>query len=121
MTDTATKGARTGDVTIRSFQIDFAQEAVDDMRRRIAATRWPDPETVTDDSQGVPLALMQAGALTGEQEYDWRRCEAKLQALPHFLTEIDGLTSTSSCSLTARGRVTPHRHARMAGSRSSNS
>jgi pimeloyl-ACP methyl ester carboxylesterase len=91
MTDSATKSARTGDVSIRPFQVDFAQEAVDDMRRRIAATRWPDPETVTDDSQGVPLALMQAVARYWGTEYDWRTCEAKLQAQPHFLTEIDGL------------------------------
>ena len=56
MTDVATTSTPTDDETIRPFQIDVPQEAVDDMRRRIAATRWPDRETVTDDSQGVPLA-----------------------------------------------------------------
>ena len=60
MTDAVTTTSpQTGDATIRPFQIDVAPEAVDDLRRRIAATRWPEPETVTDDSQGVPLALMQ--------------------------------------------------------------
>ena len=91
MTDTATKGTGTGDATIRPFQIDVAHEAVDDMRRRIVATRWPDRETVADDSQGVPLALMQELARYWGTEYDWHRCEARLKALPHFLTEIDGL------------------------------
>ena len=76
---------------IRPFQIDVPQEAVDDMRRRIAATRWPDRETVTDDSQGVPLATMQALARYWGTDYDWHKCEAKLKALPHFMTEIDGL------------------------------
>ena len=61
MTDVATTGTPTDDGTIRPFQIDVPQEAVDDMRRRIAATRWPERETVTDDSQGVPLAT-DAGA-----------------------------------------------------------
>ena len=92
MTDPETMtGTRTGDASIRPFQIDVAQEAVDDMRRRVAATRWPDPETVTDDSQGVPLALMQELARYWATDYDWRTCEAKLNALPHFMTEIDGL------------------------------
>ena len=92
MTDPETMtGTRTGDASIRPFQIDVAQEAVDDMRRRIAATRWPDRETVTDDSQGVPLALMQELARYWATDYDWRTCEAKLNALPHFMTEIDGL------------------------------
>ena len=91
MTDVATKGTATDDGTIRPFQIDFPQEAVDDMRRRIAATRWPERETVTDDSQGVSLATMQALARYWGTDYDWRTCEAKLNALPHFMTEIDGL------------------------------
>jgi pimeloyl-ACP methyl ester carboxylesterase len=61
------------------------------LRARIAATRWPDQETVTDDSQGVPLAMVQELASYWAADYDWRRCEAKLNALPHFVTEIDGL------------------------------
>src|SRR5580765_1128641 len=92
MTDAVmTTQTRTGDATIRPFQIDIAQEAVEDLRRRIAATRWPERETVTDDSQGVPLALMQDLARYWATDYDWRECEAKLDALPHFMTEIDGL------------------------------
>jgi hypothetical protein len=91
MTDCDLKGTQSGDGTIRPFQIDVPQEAVDDMRRRLAATRWPDRETVTDDSQGVPLATMQALARYWGTDYDWRKCEAQLNALPHFMTEIDGL------------------------------
>ena len=91
MTDVATTGTPTDDDTIRPFQIDVPQEAVEDMRRRIAATRWPDRETVTDDSQGVSLATMQALAGYWATDYDWRTCEAKLNALPQFMTEIDGL------------------------------
>src|SRR6478672_885795 len=92
MTDPETiTGTRTGDASIRPFQIDVAQHAVDDMRRRIAATRWPDRETVTDDSQGVALALMQELARYWATDHDCRKCEAKLKALPHFMTEIDGL------------------------------
>ena len=81
MTDGATTSTPTDDDTIRPFRIDVPQEAVDDMRRRIAATRWPDRETVTDDSQGVPLATMQALARYWGTDYDWRNCEAKLNAL----------------------------------------
>ena len=62
-----------------------------ELRRRIAATRWPDPETVTDESQGVPLAMIRELARYWAADYDWRRCEATLNALPHFVTEIDGL------------------------------
>ena len=89
--DAATTYTRTGDGTIRPFQIDVAQEAVDDMRRRIAATRWPTTELVTDRSQGVQLAAIQSLARYWTTEYDWRRCEARLNALPQFKTEIDGL------------------------------
>jgi len=91
MTEVATKGARTDDGMIRPFQIDVPQDAVDDMHRRIAATRWPDRETVDDDSQGVPLALMQELARYWATAYDWRKCEATLNSLPNFVTEIDGL------------------------------
>src|SRR3954462_14351893 len=76
---------------IRPFHIDFAEEDIDDLRRRFAATRWPERETVTDDSQGVPLATMQTLARHWATDYDWRACEATLNALPNFITEIDGL------------------------------
>jgi pimeloyl-ACP methyl ester carboxylesterase len=76
---------------VRPFEIEFPQEALDDLRRRIAATRWPERETVGDDSQGVPLATMQELLRHWGSTYDWRACEAKLNALPNFLTEIDGL------------------------------
>jgi pimeloyl-ACP methyl ester carboxylesterase len=76
---------------IRPFRVEFPEEEVADLRRRIAATRWPERETVTDDSQGVRLALMQELAGYWGTDYDWRKCEAKLNALPQFITEIDGL------------------------------
>jgi pimeloyl-ACP methyl ester carboxylesterase len=76
---------------VRPFEIAFSETELADLRRRIEATRWPEGETVDDDSQGVPLALMQDLARYWATEYDWRRCEAKLNALPNFVTEIDGL------------------------------
>jgi pimeloyl-ACP methyl ester carboxylesterase len=76
---------------IRSFHINIAEGALVDLRQRIAATRWPEKETVTDPSQGVQLATMEALARYWATEYDWRKCEAKLNALPQFMTEIDGL------------------------------
>jgi len=76
---------------VRPFHIDIPDEALDDLRRRIAATNWPEKETVSDESQGVPLALMQDLARYWATEYDWRTCEAALNALPQFITEIDGL------------------------------
>ena len=79
------------DTTIRPFRIGFPQQALDDMRRRIGATRWPERETVSDDSQGVSLGLMQDTARYWATDYDWSKCEAKLNALPNFITEIDGL------------------------------
>jgi pimeloyl-ACP methyl ester carboxylesterase len=78
-------------IDARRFHIDVPDDALKDMRRRIAATNWPEKETVADDSQGVPLATMQALARHWMTAYDWRRCEARLNALPQFLTEIDGL------------------------------
>ena len=89
--DAATTYTRTGDGTMRPFQIDVAQEAIDDLRRRITATRWPTRELVADRSQGVQLAAIQSLARYWTTEYDWRRCEARLNALPQFKTEIDGL------------------------------
>jgi pimeloyl-ACP methyl ester carboxylesterase len=79
------------DGAIRPFTIEFPSEAVEDMRRRIASARWPERETVDDDSQGVPLAMMQELAGYWATDYDWSACEARLNALPNFVTEIDGL------------------------------
>ncbi len=78
-------------VEVRPFHVDVPDEDLADLRRRIAATRWPEQETVADDSQGVRLAVMQELARYWATEYDWRRCEARLNALPQFITEIDGL------------------------------
>jgi pimeloyl-ACP methyl ester carboxylesterase len=75
----------------RALRIDFPQESIDDLRRRISATRWPEQETVTDDSQGVPLQLMQDLLHHWGTAYDWRQCEARLNDLPNFMLEIDGL------------------------------
>lgn len=83
-------GAAQGDA-IRPFQYKAAEEDLTDLRRRIAATRWPEKEPVSDHSQGVPLATVQKLARYWEKEYDWRKVEAKLNAVPNFLTEIDGL------------------------------
>jgi pimeloyl-ACP methyl ester carboxylesterase len=81
-----------GPATIRPFTIPVTPEAeLEALRARITATRWPDAEVVTDHSQGVQLAVITELARYWATEYDWRRCEAKLTALPHFITEIDGL------------------------------
>ena len=76
---------------IRPFRVDMPGEAIADLRRRIAATRWPSMELVADRSQGVQLATIQELARYWATEYDWRACEARLNALPQFTTEIDGL------------------------------
>jgi pimeloyl-ACP methyl ester carboxylesterase len=76
---------------IRPFHVEIPEEQVDDLRRRIEATRWPSKELVADRSQGVQLATLQALARYWTTEYDWRKCEAKLNALPQFVTEIDGV------------------------------
>jgi pimeloyl-ACP methyl ester carboxylesterase len=76
---------------VRPFRVDIPDEALVEMRRRIAATNWPERETVADQSQGVPLAMIQELARYWATEYDWRRCEATLNVLPQFTTEIDGL------------------------------
>jgi pimeloyl-ACP methyl ester carboxylesterase len=76
---------------IRPLTGETPQADLDDLRARIAATRWPEKEPVEDQSQGVQLATMQALARYWAEEYDWRKCEEKLDALPHFITEIDGL------------------------------
>src|SRR5438094_9875857 len=76
---------------IRTFSIDIADEQIDDLRRRIAATRLPSKELVADRSQGVQLATVQELARYWATDYDWRRGEARLNALPQFMTEIDGV------------------------------
>ena len=77
---------------IRPFTIPVAPDAeIEALRARVAATRWPDKELVADHSQGVQLAVITELARYWATEYHWRRCEAKLSALPHFMTEIDGL------------------------------
>ncbi|MGR0320351.1 epoxide hydrolase family protein [Agromyces sp. ZXT2-3] len=76
---------------IRPFHIDIADEQIDDLRQRVAATRWPTKELVPDRAQGVQLSTAQALAQYWSEEYDWRRCEARLNALPQFTTEIDGV------------------------------
>ena len=80
-----------GDATVKQFAVDFEQGAIDDLRRRIDGTRWPTKELVADRSQGVQLAATRALARFWTTEYDWRKCEARLNALPQFKTELDGL------------------------------
>ena len=82
--------AATSDV-VRPFRVHFPEKALADLRRRIVATRWPDKETVTDQSQGVPLAKLQELVRYWGSGYDWRKAEAKLNALPQFMTTIDGV------------------------------
>jgi pimeloyl-ACP methyl ester carboxylesterase len=77
--------------SIRPFRITVPDEALAELRRRILATQWPEKETVSDQSQGVPLAMMQELARHWATDYDWRKVEAKLNALPQFITTIDGL------------------------------
>ena len=76
---------------IRPFRVNFPEAELTDLRRRIKATKWPDRETVADASQGVQLATTQALARYWATNYDWRKCEMKLNAVPNFITEIDGL------------------------------
>jgi pimeloyl-ACP methyl ester carboxylesterase len=90
----ATEAARPTDSdnsAIRPFEVGFPEAELAELRRRVNATRWPERETVSDDSQGAPLAMMQDLAGYWGTDYDWSRCEAKLNALPNFITEIDGL------------------------------
>jgi pimeloyl-ACP methyl ester carboxylesterase len=84
----ATGGDKTA---IRPLRIHVPEAQLADLRRRIKATRWPDRETVADDSQGVPLAMIQELARHWSTDYDWRKCEAKLNSLPNFVTDIDGV------------------------------
>jgi pimeloyl-ACP methyl ester carboxylesterase len=76
---------------IRPFRVNVSEAELADLRRRVAATKWPERETVADDTQGVQLATVQSLARHWASDYDWRKCEARLNALPQFITEIDGL------------------------------
>jgi pimeloyl-ACP methyl ester carboxylesterase len=80
-----------GATAIRPFTIETPESELEDLRARIAATRWPEKELVTDSSQGVQLETIQALARYWAKSYDWRKCEARLNALPQFITTIDGL------------------------------
>ena len=88
MSDTTTAGAGSA---VRPFRIEVPEGEIGELRRRIDATRWPTRELVTDRSQGVQLAAVQNLARYWATEYEWRACEAKLNALPMFKTEIDGV------------------------------
>ncbi|WP_432187538.1 epoxide hydrolase family protein [Streptomyces sp. Tue6028] len=83
--------AHPGTPEIRPFTFEFPEAELDDLRARIEAARWPEKETVADQSQGTQLETMKELARYWASEYDWRKVEAKLKALPHFITEIDGL------------------------------
>jgi pimeloyl-ACP methyl ester carboxylesterase len=89
----ATPGTQqaTGKAAIRPFRVNFSDAELTDLRKRIEATRWPERETVADQSQGTQLATIQKLARYWASDYDWRKCEARLNALPNFITEIDGL------------------------------
>jgi len=98
MTESTTAGSRpaepgpaTQDTTVRPFRVEVPDQALDDLRRRIAATRWPSRELVTDRSQGVQLATLQALTRYWASDYDLRSIQARLNALPQFTTEIDGV------------------------------
>ncbi|HEX2311682.1 MAG TPA: epoxide hydrolase N-terminal domain-containing protein, partial [Vicinamibacterales bacterium] len=78
-------------IDIRPFQVDVPQEKLDELGRRVEATRWPSNELVDDRSQGVQLATIKALARYWTTDYDWRKCEARLDALPQFTTQIDGV------------------------------
>ena len=91
MATSADERAVDTDTVLRPFTIDFPEADLRELRARLAATRWPEKETADDHSQGPPLATMQALARYWQTEYDWRKCEARLNAVPNFITEIDGL------------------------------
>ena len=87
----STRGSSSGDSPLRPFKVTTSDEALSDLRRRINATKWPERETVSDNSQGVPLATMQKLASYWAKEYDWRKAEKRLNSYPQFITNIDGL------------------------------
>ena len=82
----ATRQTSSDNTAVRTFQVGFPGAELTELRRRINATRWPEHETVTDDSQGVPLAMTRELARYWGTDYDWRRSEAKLNDLPNFIT-----------------------------------
>src|SRR5262245_5592307 len=88
---TAEKSGSVGDTSIRPFKVHVPDADLKDLRQRIKATRWPDKETVPDRSQGAPLERMQALMSYWGTGYDWRKVEARLNALPQFTTKIDGV------------------------------
>jgi pimeloyl-ACP methyl ester carboxylesterase len=91
LAQSATADTAPGDTAIRPFRADIPEEALVELRRRIAATRWPDQETVADQSQGIQLAKIRPLVEHWGTGYDWRKAEAKLNALPQFMTRIDGV------------------------------
>ena len=91
MIPTIAKQAASDKTPVRPFHVNVPEAELTELRRRINATKWPERETVTDATQGVQLATIQALARYWATEYDWRKIEAKLNALPQFITEIDGL------------------------------
>ena len=100
--------------SVRRFEFEVSDEELDDLRRRVSATKWPDRET--DASQGVQLETIQSLADYWATDYDWRRFEQRFAALPHFVTEIDGVDiHFIHARSRARGRVADDRHPRLAG------
>ncbi len=87
----AAQQAGSENTAVRPFQVGFPEAELIELRRRVNATRWPERETVSDDSQGARLGMMQELARYWASDYDWGKCEARLNALPNFITEIDGL------------------------------
>ena len=98
---------------VRPFHVDVPEAELTDLRKRVNATKWPERETVPDASQGIQLATIQALARYWATDYDWRKVEAKLNALPNFITAIDGLDIHYD-GLAGRPGVArhPHEHAR---------
>ena len=91
MTQTSAAQQASDKTAIRPFRVNVPEEELTELRRRINATRWPERETVQDTTQGVQLATIQALASYWATDYDWRKIEAKMNAMPQFITEIDGL------------------------------
>src|SRR5262249_7566030 len=89
--ETRKENAMPDNTAIRPFHFEAPKAELIDLRERIHKTKWPEKETVADDTQGVQLATMQKLAHYWATEHNWRKCETKLMALPHFVTEIDGL------------------------------
>jgi pimeloyl-ACP methyl ester carboxylesterase len=85
------QGTGSDRATIRPFQRSFSEAELTELRRRVNATRWPERETVSDDSQGVPLAMIQQLARYWRTDYDWSKCQERLSSIPQFITEIEGL------------------------------